>query len=200
MHNQLFPLLNAYLDGELRGTSQREMERHLTTCEICRQELDGLRRVSDLVRAAPSPAFTPADLFPTNLTLILPRRPQRSQPSRVPSPAWWLVPAGLLGLWFFIQTVSALTNIVHVADISGLLGQSAPWLSAGQTQTAWFAATSNLFGVQMNASQQSTLSLLNQFSIFGAGWLQSLFWQTGLVLLASTATFMLLVRRDKSPF
>jgi anti-sigma factor RsiW len=183
MHNQLFPLLNAYLDGELRGTRLREMERHLTICALCQRELDDLRRVSDLVRAAPQPAFTPADRFAANLTLILPRRPQRSQLSSAPSPAWWLVPAGLLGLWFFLQTVSALTNFVYAAEASGMLGQVAPSLSVGETQTAWFAAASNLFSVQMSASQQSTLSLLNQVNIFGTGFLQGMFWQAGLVAL-----------------
>ncbi|MFZ5856842.1 MAG: anti-sigma factor family protein [Chloroflexota bacterium] len=183
MHNQLFPLLNAYLDGELHGTRLRDMERHLADCEICQQELDDLRRISNLVRAAPLPAFTPADRFASNLTLLLPRRPQRSQPRRVPSPAWWLVPAGLLGLWFFLQTASALTSFVYAANASGLLGQVAPGLNVGPTQTAWFAATSDLFGVQMSGSLQSTLSLLNEFNILGAGFLQGVFWQAGILAL-----------------
>ena len=183
MHNQLFPLLNAYLDGELRGPRLRDMERHLADCATCQQELDDLRRVSDLVRAAPTPAFTPADRFASNLTLLLPRRPQQSRPAKVPPAAWGLIPAGLLGLWFFIQTVSALTNFVYAAEASGMLGQVAPGLSVGQTQTAWFAATSNLFGVQMSASQQSTLSMLNQANVFSVNFLQSLFWQAGLLAL-----------------
>ena len=181
MHNQLFPLLNAYLDGELHGTRLRDMERHLDSCPTCRRELDDLRLVSDLVRAAPTPAFTSADRFAANLALVLPRRSQQSQPQKPPTLTWWLVPAGLLGLWFFIQTVSALTNVVYAAEASGLLGQIAPSLSVGQTQTAWFAATSNLFGVQMSVSQQSTLSLLNQVNVFGVSFLQSLFWQAGLL-------------------
>ncbi|MBI5932516.1 MAG: zf-HC2 domain-containing protein [Chloroflexi bacterium] len=183
MHNQLFPLLNAYLDGELRGPRLRDMERHLADCATCQRELDDLRRVSDLLRAAPSPAFTPADRFASNLTLLLPRRPQGSHPSKVPPAAWWLVPAGLLGLWVFIQTVSALTNFVYAAEASGMLAQIAPGLSVGQTQTAWFAAASNLLDVQLNASQQSTLSMLNQVNLFGVNFLQSIFWQAGLLAL-----------------
>lgn len=185
MHNQLFPLLNAYLDGELRGTRLRDMERHLADCAICQQELDDLRRVSDLVRAAPTPAFPPADRFASNLSLLLPRRPQQSRPSKIPSAAWWLVPAGLIGLWFFLQTVSTLTNFVYAAEASGMLGQVAPNLSVGQTQTAWFAAASNLFSVQMSASQQSTLSMLNQANVIGVNFLQSLFWQAGLLGLCA---------------
>jgi len=183
MHNQLFPLLNAYLDGELRGTRLRDMERHLDSCAICQRELDDLRRVSDLVRAAPQPAFTSADRFAANLTLLLPRRPQQSQPQRTTSPTWWLIPAGLIGLLFFIQTVFTLSNIVRAADATGLLSQVAPWLSEGQAQATWFTATSSLFGAQMNANQHSTLSALNQFTIFSADWLQGLIWQAGLVLL-----------------
>ena len=183
MHNELYPLLNAYLDGELRGKRLREMQTHLEACEICRAELTELRHVSDLVRTAPAPEFTPAERFASNLTLNLPRRPQRIQPQRFPSFAWWLVPAGLLGLWFFLQTVFALTNVVHLANLGGLLGQTAPWASDGQSQTAWFAVTSNLFGVHLTAGEQSTLSMLNEVNVFGADLFQGLFWQVGLLVL-----------------
>ena len=183
MHNELYPLLNAYLDGELRGKRLREMQAHLDACEICRAEWTELRRVSDLVRTAPAPRFTPAERFASNLTLSLPRRRQRVQPQRFPPLAWWLVPAGLLGLWFFLQTVFALTNVVHLANVGGLLGQTAPWLSDGQSQTVWFAVTSNLFGIQLTAGEQSALSLLNDVNIFGADLFQHLFWHSGLLLL-----------------
>ena len=183
MHNELYPLLNAYLDGELHGKRLREMQTHLETCETCRAELTELRRVSDLVRTAPAPEFTPAARFASNLTLSLPRRPQRIQPQGLPSLRWWLVPAALLGMWFFLQTAFTLTDIVQVANLSGLVGQIVPWFNEGTSQTAWFAVTSNLFGLQLNAGQQSTLSLLNEVNIFGIDLLQGLLWQTGLILL-----------------
>ncbi|MEW5941843.1 MAG: zf-HC2 domain-containing protein [Chloroflexota bacterium] len=182
MHKELFPLLNAYLDGELHGTRLREMERHLDSCEICRTELTELRLVSDLLRAAPSPAFTPADRFASNLTLNLPRHPQRSQPRNLAPLTWWLVPVGLLGLWFFLQTVFTLTNVVHVANLSGLLGQSAPWLTESPTQTAWFAVTSNLLGAQLSGGEQSALSMLNGINVFGLDLFQSLLWRAGILM------------------
>ncbi|HSQ39666.1 MAG TPA: zf-HC2 domain-containing protein [Anaerolineales bacterium] len=190
MHKDFFPLLNAYLDGELHGTRLREMERHLDSCEICRNELTELRRVSSLLRAAPSPEFLPAERFASNLTLSLPRRPQRSQPQSPAPLAWWLVPAGLLGLWFFLQTVFTLTNAVHLANMSGLLGQTIPWLSDGPTQTAWFAVTTNVFGARLTGGEQSTLSVLNGIQVFGADLFQQLFWQAG-IFLASLAWFFL---------
>jgi hypothetical protein len=43
--------------------------------------------------------------------------------------------------------------------------------------------TSNLFSLQLNAGQLSTLSLLNEVNIFGIDLLHGLLWQTGLILL-----------------
>jgi len=199
MHKNLFPLLNAYLDGELRGTRLRDMERHLADCEICQKELTELRRVSDLLRAAPSPEFTPVERFASNLALSLPRRTVQSQPKNSPSWIWWLVPVGLIGLLFFVQTAFTLTNIVHVANLSGLLGNLAPILSEGSTQTAWFAVTSNVFGANLSSGEHSTLSMLNGIDIFGSDFLQGLFWQAG-ILLAGLAWFVFWrTRHDSLP-
>lgn len=182
MHEDLFPLLNAYLDGELHGLRLNEMERHLKTCEICRNELNELRRISELLRNAPAPQFTPAERFTSNLILRLPRRDGPSKNRSFAQPSWWLVPAGLLGVWFFLQATFTLTNLVHVADLSGLLAQAAPWLSAGSTQTAWFAATTDLFGGHMSAGASTILSTLNGLNIFGLDLFEGLLWQAGLLL------------------
>jgi anti-sigma factor RsiW len=195
MHKDLFPLLNAYLDGELHGARLRHMEHHLTECEICRTELTDLRHVSDLLRAAPSPEFTPADRFASNLILNLPRRPQRPQPHSAAHWTWWLVPAGLIGLLFFVQTVFAMTNLVHVANVSGLIGPSAPWLTETPPQTAWFAVTSNVFGARLTGSEQSTLSVLNGIQVFGADLFQRLFWQAAILLAGLAWFFLWQVRR-----
>ena len=55
MHEDMRALLNAYLDGQLRGTRLMEMKVHLAGCEACRNELRELRLVSDLLQAAPDP-------------------------------------------------------------------------------------------------------------------------------------------------
>lgn len=182
MHEELYPLLNAYLDGELHGARLREMEQHLLACERCRNELDELHRLSDLLQAAPLPEFTSAERFASNLTLSLPRHPQRVQAPKPIPLNWWLIPASLIGVWFFVQTVFTLTDFLTLANASGLLGQSFSWLGSGQQQTAWFVLTTNLMGAHITNSGQSTLSLLNGINVFGGDLLQRLIWQALVIL------------------
>jgi hypothetical protein len=181
MHDDMCTLLNGYLDGELHGARLQEMQRHLTTCESCRRELMELRLVSELLRADPSPEFMPAERFVKNITLRLPRGTLHDLPPKPGSLAWWLVPAGLLGAWFFVQTVFALTDAVTAANLTGILGKAAIWLGGGH-QMAWFTALTGLFGSQ-GGGVQSTLSLLNQVNVFGANLLKGFLWQVLIVLV-----------------
>ncbi len=199
MHKELFPLLNAYLDGELHGLRLTEMERHLETCEICRNELNELRRVSELLRNAPAPQFTPAERFSSNLVLRLPRRDGPSQSRSFAPASRWLVPAGLLGVWFFLQATFTLINLVHVADLSGLLATSSPWLSTGSTQTAWFAATTDLLGGQLGAGASTILSTLNGLNVFGLDLFEGLLWQAGLLLTGLAWYVFRQIRGGTSP-
>ena len=66
--------LNAFMDGELDMRAQGEVLAHLDTCQSCIDELEALRRVSQTLRAAPQPDFTPAESFKDRLMLQLPRR------------------------------------------------------------------------------------------------------------------------------
>jgi len=176
--------LNAYLDGELGGLRQRQVEQHLERCAACRAELEALRGLSALLRETPPAAeFTPTGRFVTNLMLSLPRRPDASQPRKAASLGWWLAPAGLLGAWFFLRTVLTLTGVFTAADATGLLGQANAWFTGGQPQAAWFVAITSLFGSQMSAAQQSTLSLFNQVSVFGGDLFSGFLWQAAIVLL-----------------
>ncbi|MDI6769887.1 MAG: zf-HC2 domain-containing protein [Anaerolineales bacterium] len=185
-------LLNAYLDGELHGQRRLEVKKHLVSCAACRNDLQELRTVSDLLRAAPAPAFLPVERFVAQLilrlnaqdiALQLPRRALRDRSPKPDSWAGWLVPAGLLGVWFFLRTIFTLTTAISAADASGLLGQASAWFTGGQTQAAWFAAITSLFGGQMSAAQQSTLSLFNQVSVFGGDLFSGFLWQAVVVLL-----------------
>ena len=181
MHEDKRALLSAYLDGELHGTRLQEMKLHLSACEACRNELEELRLVSDLLQADPFPEFMPAGRFASNLVLNLPRRTMRDLPAKPASLAWWLVPAGLLAAWSFIQTVFTLTGVVTAAQLPGLLGHAAQWLNSGQ-QTVWFAAVSSLFGSQVAASQPE-LSLMNTLNVLGVHLLDGFLWQASIVLL-----------------
>jgi hypothetical protein len=181
MHEDMRSLLNAYLDGELNGSRLRDVTLHIASCESCQNELKELRLVSDLLQFAPAPEFIPAERFVSNLNLSLPRQTQRDLPTRTSPLAWWLVPAGLLGAWFFVQTVFALTNLITAVDTTGLLGQAAIWLGGGQ-KTVWFAALTSFSGLQSNGLQ-TTLSLLNKLDIFGVNLLTGFLWQSLIVLL-----------------
>ena len=181
MHENMRPLLNAYLDGELIGRRLLEMEVHLASCTACRDELNELKLVSDMLQAAPAPEFPPAERFVSLLTLSLPRRPLRELPAQQASLAWWLVPVGLLGAWFFVQTVFTLTNALSAANLSGLLGHSSNWLGSGQ-ETIWFSTLTSLVGRQV-AGAQPTLSLLNNVGVFGANLVSGFLWQAVIVML-----------------
>jgi hypothetical protein len=181
MCDELRPLLNAYLDGELHGPRLLQLQNHLASCESCRDELNELRRVSDLLHAAPAPEFMPADRFISQLKLQLPRRSLGS-PKPV-SWVWWLVPAGLLFAWFFVQTVFTLSRAISLANATNLLGNAAAWLSGGTQHTLWFDATRVFFGSQPGSASQSAFSFLDQLNVFGADILGQFFWQAVIVLL-----------------
>lgn len=180
MHEKMRNLLNAYLDGELQGGRLQEMESHLGSCEDCQKELEELRMVSERLRADTALEMPSAERFVSNLTLNLPRRPQSNRPQKSFSLAWWLVPAGLLMAWVFIQTVYALTDVVTAANLAGLLGSASHWLGSGQ-ESFWLSTATNLFGGQILA--QPAMPLLNNVSIAAASWIRGFIWEAVVVLL-----------------
>ena len=197
MHEDMIPLLNAYLDGELHGNRLREMELHLSVCETCRNNLKELRLVSALLQAAPTPEFIPAGRFASNLVFSLPRRRMGELPAQPGALAWWLVPAVILAVWFFVQTVFTLTNALTAAQMTGLLGQAARWLNGGQ-ETIWFAAVTSLFGSQVGAAQPE-LSLMNTLNVLGVHLLDGFLWQALIVLLYWTWLSIWWLRRRPRP-
>jgi hypothetical protein len=162
MHEEMRALLNAYLDGEIQGRRLREMEIHLASCAECQKELGELRLVSERLRADTRVEVPSAERFVSQLTLSLPRRPQQERRAKPGSLAWWLVPAGLLMGLAFIQTSTALTNLVTFANLTGLLGNASQWLGSGQ-ESVWLGAAATVFGGQLLA--QPALTLLNNVSL-----------------------------------
>ena len=181
MHEDMRTLLNPYLDDELHGKRLMELELHLASCDACQNELKELRLVSNLLQNAPSPNFMPVERFVSNLSLRLPRRTSHNLSPKPSSSALWLIPAGLLGAWFFLQTAFSLTTVVSAANITGLLGQSAYWMGGGH-QTIWFAAVTNLFG-GLAGGLESALSLLNGLTVVGAKLMEWYLLQALIVLL-----------------
>jgi anti-sigma factor RsiW len=181
MHEDLRLLLNAYLDGELQGSRLREMTQHLASCEACQKDLKQLQQISDRLKSTPMPEFMPVERFVSNLNLRLPRQPQRDLPPNPKPLSWWLAPAGLLGVWFFLHTVFTLANMFTAVETTGLLGQAANWFGSGQ-QAVWYAAMTSLSGVK-STGLQTTLSLLNNLDIFSVNLLTGFLWQALIVLL-----------------
>jgi hypothetical protein len=197
MHEELRLQLNAYLDGELHGRNLKEMQAHLDTCETCWKELDELRHLSELLQADPAAETIPAERFVSQLMLRLPRRIPGG-PARSRSPlTGWLVPAGLLGTWCFVQTVFILTDAFSLADLTGLLGRAALWLSAGQ-ESIWFSAAVNLLGGKAFISLP-TLSLLNNVSVFWANLFSGFLWQAGISVFYCAWLLVWWFRRDRRP-
>jgi anti-sigma factor RsiW len=56
--------MSAGLDGELDAGARARMERHTAACPRCRELLDGLERLVDVLRSRP-PLRAPAGLWST---------------------------------------------------------------------------------------------------------------------------------------
>lgn len=183
MSDHVSEWLNAYLDGELGNSRLRQVEAHLDGCGACRAELDGLRSLTGLLRETPPQAvFVPAGRFAANLTLKLPRRPEVASPRRLAGLAWWLPPAMTLSAWIFGQLALGLSSVISVANAAGLLDGVSAWLAGGERQTIWFAAAMQLFGAEMAAAHQTTLSFLNLLNFLGVDLLSGFLWQAAIAL------------------
>ncbi|MGZ6346772.1 MAG: anti-sigma factor family protein [Anaerolineales bacterium] len=194
MHEEMRAQLNAYLDGELQGRRLRDMETHLVSCAECRKELGELRRVSERLQTDIRVEALSAERFISQLTLSLPRRPQLDRQPKSMSPAWWLIPAGLLMGWVFIQTVYTLTDLVTAANFTGVLGSASGWLGSGQ-ESVWLGAATTLFGGQLLA--QPALGLLNSVSVSVSNFFIGYVWQAGIVLLYWTWLGTWWLRRNR---
>ena len=94
--------LSAALDGMLTPDEQAALDAHLAGCESCCRELEELRQVRSLLRAAPEPALPRSFLLPLEGDLPAPRTsrtshtpPATSAPEtpRTPAPVTPLQPA-----------------------------------------------------------------------------------------------------------
>jgi len=63
MSDHVLELLNAYIDGELRGGQLRKVEAHLDECQSCLEEYYSLQALSATLLAAPVPDFPAPERF-----------------------------------------------------------------------------------------------------------------------------------------
>jgi hypothetical protein len=183
MSDHVTQWLGAYLDGELRGALLRQVSNHLENCDHCQAELDEMRGLSALLHeATPVGEFLPAERFVANLNLNLPRQTEATQTRKVVEIGWWLIPAGVIVTWVFVQVTFQLSALLMTVSNVGLFGDSLAWLSlSGTRQTAWFGLLLNTFG-----NSAETLALINSIDLFIQDLTRHFFWQAalGLVYLA----------------
>lgn len=196
MCENMRPHFNAYLDGELHGLRLAQLEAHLEECAACREELERLRRVSNLLQAAPAPQVTPPARFASELALQLPRREYKKAENRGIALIWWLAPVILLGAWYLTQAAILMNGAVSFFAGSGLLQQAAPWAQDAPAHSIWFNSTMALYGEQLGEPARTTLTLVDLGHLFQTDLAIQLFWQIALAMLywAWLATSFIRVR------
>jgi anti-sigma factor RsiW len=180
--------LNAFLDGELDMHAQNEVLAHLETCQSCTEELEELRQVSRILRAAPQPKFTPAGTFKDRLMLQLLRR-NEALPEEMQKIHWllWLVPVIVLAGWIFMQVTLNLSGLITLARRAGIMEGTLAWAASSPQQTQWFAAAQAAVEGVLGRQVPAGLSILNDAGIIANRLITPLLWQSGAAALYWTA-------------
>jgi len=185
----------AYLDNELNGEMQRKVEAHLANCSYCKAELEELKSLSKLLKtAAKGKSLVPDVHFSAQVALKLPRHqipPLASSATRI---GWWLLPAGILGVWAFIQAVQVASSLALAAGQFGLVSGPLAWLSGLNGQNLFTSAVLSLVDGRFGLTTSSFLAFIGR----GTGILWNLFilvlFQAGLALLFASWLAVWLLR------
>ncbi len=129
--------LDAYIDNELDRRARRAVEEHLAQCAVCREELEALCGLRQLLLESdfPMPQVQP-EQFVARVGLQLPRRdlPLVWQP--LAHVGWWLWPVSVVGTWVFIDVVLGVSRIMLILLDSGFVPPGLPnFLMGGETRT-----------------------------------------------------------------
>jgi len=147
MSKHVMESLNAYLDGELKGSQLQQVEAHLVECPVCRDELEALARISSLVREVPVPEFIPVERFTAQVNLRLPQRRTSPPKSGFREAGWWMIPVGLIGSWVFLSTSFLVNDILSAASRLGVFAGVFDWLAFDPASQAYWSATLGQIGV-----------------------------------------------------
>ncbi|HLO32105.1 MAG TPA: zf-HC2 domain-containing protein [Anaerolineales bacterium] len=147
MSKHITEWLNAYLDGELKGSRLQNVEAHLAECQACQTELGSLQRLSGLLQEVPAPEFTSPERFAAQVNLRLPHRQSASSEKKLLEVGWWMIPVGLLGTWIFIGTSFLVNDLLSVANRLGLLTSISNWLVFASSSQAYWSGTLGQFGI-----------------------------------------------------
>jgi hypothetical protein len=176
MNEHVTEWLGMYLDGELHAPRLRQVEDHLAVCSACRLELDKLQSLSQLLaETASSESYTPTERFISNLALRisagaanLAGHAERATLRTASDVAWWLIPAGVLVAWIFVQIYLTASTMMATAVAAGWFGNMSTWLPGGSQNSAWFTTTMRLFGSDLPGQARTILGALDEVSIFGS--------------------------------
>ena len=176
MNEHVTEWLGMYLDGEMHGPSLRRVEDHLVICSTCRLELNKLRNLSQLLAESSSAdSYTPTERFVSNLALRisagsakLTGNAERATRRSAFDVAWWLIPAGVLVAWIFVQIYLTASTMMSAAVGAGWLGNMTAWLQGGPQNSAWFATTMRLFGSELPGQARTILGAMDEVSILGS--------------------------------
>lgn len=126
-HQNAWPWLGAFVDGQVDRDRQAAIEQHLRNCPLCQEEVAGLRKLSSLLVAQPVPAaLSQVSLWPDLGPQLVARRAANPRQGSV---GWldWLPPAGLLLAQILLHGV-ALAGLVLSAAIVFFGLQPLAWL------------------------------------------------------------------------
>lgn len=152
MGNHVHEWLNAYHDGELHGRRLARVEEHLAHCPECQQALAELESLSALLQADPLPKLsTSPEQFVAQVGLRLPRQApsgSRRRTQRGPlSWRWVLVPLGILGIVWFLQSVTLVTNLLTAIEVLGINPRAVSWLVPAETAPQNLVQSASLFAL-----------------------------------------------------
>src|SRR5512145_1999017 len=127
MSKHITEWLNAYLDGELKGTRIQQVEEHLAECEVCLAELETLERLSGLLHEVPAPEFTSPERFAARVSLRLPHEQKTIYRKKLLEVGWWMIPLGLLATWIFFSASFLMSDMLSALNNLGLLTGISDW-------------------------------------------------------------------------
>jgi anti-sigma factor RsiW len=176
--------LGAYLDGELNEGKQRMVKTHLARCQSCQAELEELKRLSTLLKmAARDDKVTPDARFAAQVALKLPRRQDQPLSSTAARIAWWLVPAGILSAWVFLQAVMVVSGLALAAGLASPSSGSLAWLSGLSGQNLLTSAALTLVDGRLGETVRSLLLYLGDGTALGWNLVVPVVFQAALALL-----------------
>ena len=160
--NHVHQWLSAYHDGELHGRRLARVEEHLRHCPECQQALEQLESLSALLQADPLPKISASpEQFSAQVGLRLPRRVQgrsRSQKRRGPlNWQWAAAPLGILGMIWFLRSVTLVSNLLTVIESLGINPQAVSWLVPAQPVPQNLVESASLYALDLGVPFGTTI-------------------------------------------